>query len=124
MGGVSSYFHHHRGLCITQLVLIALLGVVGAVWGKPWMFLPFLMLTALSWAWSGGKWLLYFWTGLFLALGTYQAFQPELLARIEPGDYSLALSLLLALIFMLVTVGGHYQDRAKTASGAPGRKLH
>ncbi len=123
MGGVSSYFRAHRSLCITQLVLIALLAVVGFVWGKPWMFLPFLALTVLSWAWSGGKWLLYFWAGVFLAMGTYQAFQPALLAQIKPGDYSLALSLALVLALALVTIGGHYQDKGKSTSGTPGRKL-
>lgn len=124
MSGILSYFRGHRGLCVTQLALIALLGVVGMVWDKPWMFLPFLMLTALSWAWSGGRWLLYFWTGLYLAVETYQAFQPELLAQIKPGDYSLALSLVIMLIFMLVTVGGTYKDKGRSASGTPGRRLH
>lgn len=123
MSGVSSYFRHHRSLCITQLALIALLAVVGFVWGRPWLFLPFLALTVLRWAWSGGRWLLYFWTGLLLAIGTYQAFQPQLLAQLEPGDYSLALSLALMLVFLLVTLGSDYQDKVKNTSGTPGRKL-
>lgn len=117
---IKAYVRRHRVLCAVQLAVIVLLAVVGTVYGKAWMFFPFLALTVFSWTGLPlAKWLLYIWCGAFLALNAWLAQQYEVLAQIEPGDYSLALSLLLVLILLLATILGN----GKKPKG-PGANLH
>ncbi len=105
---VKAYVRRHRVLCAVQMAVIVLLAVVGIVYGKAWMFFPFLALTLFSWTGLPlAKWLLYIWSGAFLAMGAWQANQYEFLAQMEPGDYSLALSLLLVLIRLRATILGN-----------------
>ncbi len=105
---IKAYVRRHRVLCAVQLAAIVLLAVVGIVYGKAWMFFPFLALTLFSWTGLPlAKWLLYIWCGVFLAAGAWSAQQYEFLAQMEPGDYSLALSLLLVLILLLATILGN-----------------
>ena len=108
MERIRAYVRAHRVLCAVQLAVIVLLAVVGIVYGKAWMFFPFLALTLFSWTGVPlAKWLLYIWCGVFLAAGAWSANQYEFLAQMEPGDYSLALSLLLVLILLLATILGN-----------------
>ncbi len=108
MERIKAYVQAHRVLCAVQLAVIVLLAVVGIVYGKPWVFFPFLVLTVLSWTGSPlTKWLLYIWCGAFLALGAWSASQYEFLIQLEPGDYGLALSLVLVLVLLLATILGN-----------------
>lgn len=118
---IKAYVRRHRVLCAVQLAAIVLLAVVGVVYSKPpWMFFPYLVLTVFSWTGLPlAKWLLYIWCGAFLALNAWSAQQYEVLVQIEPGDYSLALSMLLVLILLLATILGN----RKKPKG-PGSDLH
>ncbi len=119
MERIKAYVQAHRVLCAVQLAAITLLAVVGIAYGKPWMFFPFLALTLFSWTGLPlAKWLLYIWCGVFLALGAWSANQYEFLVRLEPGDYGLALSLVLVLVLLLATILGN----RKKPKG-PGRNL-
>ncbi len=116
---IKAYVRHHRVLCAVQLVAIVLLAVAGIVYGKPWMFFPFLALTVFSWTGLPlAKWLLYIWSGLFLAVGAWSASRYEFLIQLKPGDYGLALSLILVLVLLLATILG---NRRKPKG--PGRNL-
>ncbi len=119
MERIRAYVRAHRVLCAVQLAAITLLAVVGIAYGKPWMFFPFLALTLFSWTGLPlAKWLLYIWSGLFLAVGAWTASRYEFLIRLKPGDYSLALSLILVLTLLLATIFGN----RKKPKG-PGGKL-